>query len=220
MHKKILFCHIPKCSGTNINSNLSKKYNKNYIWYIHRILKYDNEKYNDYYKFAVIRDPIERLISVYFYQSNMISNLKNKKLLDFQDGNWKKIDNLFKKYNITDIYSFLNNYKIFYYNEIKPKILELKKNYKKINMSIYYVSCYIPQYLFILDNNYNLLVDNVINIKDINKFMYNKFKIKNNTKLNTHKNTNDNYYNYVTEKNKNDIKEIYKKDYLYLFNKH
>ena len=86
-------------------------------------------------------------------------------------------------------------------------------------MSIYYISCYIPQYLFILDNNYNLLVDNVINIKDINKFMYNKFKIKNNTKLNTHKNTNDNYYSYVTEKNKNDIKEIYKKDYRYLFNK-
>ena len=53
---KILFCHIPKCSGTNIHYFLNKKYtNKKYKWYIHRILKYDYKKYKDYYKFTVIK---------------------------------------------------------------------------------------------------------------------------------------------------------------------
>ena len=61
-------------------------------------------------------------------------------------------------------------------------------------------------------------MDDVININDIETFMLNKFEIKmNKTKINTHPNTDDNYYKYLSEKNITDIKEIYKEDYKYLF---
>ena len=216
---KILFCHIPKCSGTNINAHLVYNKPENYVYYIHNILKYDIKKYESYYKFAIIRDPIEKIVSVYFYQTSVINRLKAENSLShYQEGNWKRIDNLYKKYNITDVYSFLNSYKTFYNNEIKPEILELKKHNETKNMRNFYIVCFLPQYLFICDDNYNLLVDDIVNINDCDKFMYNKFGITlNNQKLNTHINSNDKYYNYLTQQNINDIKEIYKEDYAYLF---
>jgi hypothetical protein len=218
---KILFCHIPKCSGTNINHNISLKYKENYKYYIHRILQYDLHLFKNYYKFAIIRDPIEKLVSLYFYQLGRIDNMKHENCLSTcEGGNWLKVSNLYKKYNIIDIYSFLNSYKIFYENEIKPEILELKTHNEKINMTSFYIIGYLPQYLFICDNNYNLLVDDVINIKDCDNFMKKKFDITlPKKKLNLHKHSNDNYYNYLTEQNINDIKEIYKDDYTFLINK-
>jgi hypothetical protein len=215
--RKILFVHIPKCGGTNINEYIKNKY-KYYEWYIHRILKYDLHKYNEYYIFSVIRDPIKRLISLYFYQTNMINRLIKINLLnDFQEGNWKKLHLLYKKYNIETITSFLNNYKLFYENEVKPFILDLEKYNNSINMTIFYLVGFLPQYLFICDDDDNLLVDEVVNIDNCEKFMLNKFGISLGKKINIHINSNDNYYNYTTPENISDIKEIYIKDYKILF---
>lgn len=220
---KILFCHIPKCSGLNINHYLSKKYETEYVWYIHRILKYDILEFDNYYKFAIIREPIERLVSLYFYQSNGIEYLKNQTnlLRTFQGENWYKLSEVYKKYNISDITSFLNNYTTFYNNEVKPILPNLNIYNETVDMSTFYLVGFIPQYLFICDDNFNLLVDDVVNIKDCSTFMYNKFGIEldNTKKLNTHKNSNDDYYSYLTEQNINDIKNIYEIDYKYLFNK-
>ena len=217
--KKILFCHIPKCSGTNINYYLSIKKKYNYKWYIHRILQYDIQQYNDYYKFTIIRDPIEKLVSFYFYSINNIQQFKNNGILEtYQCSTWSKISNLYIKYNINSINSFLDTYPIFYNNEVKPHISNLKHINKNYDMTIYYLVGFFPQYLFICDDKFNILVDDVVNIKDCNTFMLNKFGIKiSDEKKNTHNHTNDNYCKYLSEKNVIDIKEIYKEDYKYLF---
>lgn len=80
-------------------------------------------------------------------------------------------------------------------------------------MSIFYMSLFISQYLFICNDNKIILVDKVINIKTQNEILYNTFNIINNTKLNIHENSNNNYLNFCTDKNIQDIKEIYKDDY-------
>lgn len=217
---KVLFCHIPKCSGTNINYYLEKKSDIDYVWYCHRILKYDLHKYDNYYKFAIVRDPIEKLVSLYFYTTSVIKWCKaNNTLSNYQEGNWNTLANLYKKYIITDIKSFLNNYSVFYKIEIEPQIEKLKIHNAQKNMSIFYVVGFLPQYLFIFDDNFILLVDEVVNIKDSNTFMYDKFgiAIDDTNKLNVHEHSNDNYYGYLTEKNINDIKKIYAEDYRRLF---
>jgi len=215
----ILFCHIPKCSGTNTDEYLSNKFKHTYERYTHRILQYDIHNYTDYYKFTIIRDPIEKLVSLYFYQIHNITQLKESGSLETcQDGNWNKISTIYNKYNINSINSFLDNYPIFFANEINPYISNLKHFNKTTNMSISYIVGYLPQYLFICDDNFNILVDDVVNIKNVETFMLNKFGIEmNQTKINIHPNTNDNYYNYLSEKNIKDITEIYKDDYKYLF---
>jgi hypothetical protein len=210
---KILFCHIPKCAGTNVNFCLQKKLNSCYEWYVHRILQYEMEKYKNYYKFSVVRDPIERLVSLYFYQTNFIKELIRRNMLNYQEGNWQKVHDLYKKYNITDIYSFLKNFKTFYENEIQQFIPELNNLQKQQNMAIFFAVGYLPQYLFICDDNFSILVNDLINIKDVDSFLTNKFNIKSQTKVNTHKNSNDCYKDYITEENKKDIMNIYHQDY-------
>jgi hypothetical protein len=216
-NEMILYCHIPKCSGTNTNEYLSKKFKDNYKWYIHRILQYDIHKYTDYYKFTIIRDPIERLVSLYFYQTNNIKIFKERGTLEnFQGDNWNIISNLYNKYNINCINSFLDNYPRFFANEVKPYISNLKHINETKNMCEFYINGYLPQYLFICDNNFNILVDDIVNIENVESFMLNKFGIKmNKKKINIHTHTNDNYYKYLSEKNIKDIKEIYKEDYKY-----
>ena len=142
------------------------------------------------------------------------------KLATYQEGNWYKVSTLYKNYNIDSISSFLNNYPIFYDNEIKPHISNLIHINETQKMFQYYVVGYLPQYLFICDDSFNILVNDVVNIKDCDTFMFNKFDISQNQqqRLNTHSHTNDNYCEYLTEKNIEDIKEIYKEDYKYLFN--
>ena len=58
-------------------------------------------------------------------------------------------------------------------------------------------------------NNFKLLVDDVVNIKEINSFMKNKFDITlNDIRLNSHKKSKENYYTYLTPTNIKEIKEI------------
>ena len=219
MNKKILFCHIPKCSGTNTNNLLIKYKNEQidnitYVWYIHKILQYDLNIYNDYYKFTIIREPIQKLVSLYFYQISNINYLKKKNdLKTYQPENFNKISILYEKYNITDIYSFLNNYKKFYYTEIEPYISKLKMINSTENMTTFYVTGFLPQYLYICDDNKKILVDDVIDIKNQNEFLYKKFGIINNSKTNCHEHSNENYTNYLSQQNITDIKEIYNIDY-------
>ena len=134
-------------------------------------------------------------------------------------GNWYKLHNIYKKYNIIDITTYLKNYKLLYDSEIKPRLINLKKYNEKKNMCIYWIGLFLPQHLYILDDKFKPLVNDIVNINNIKTFMKNKFNIEmDNKKRNSHKNSNDNYLKFVNQQNIKDIKEIYKNDYKYLFN--
>jgi hypothetical protein len=219
MNEKILFCHIPKTGGTYFNSRLEK--NNNYELYCHKILKYDIKKYKSHFKISVIRDPVKKIVSTYFYHQSMIKRLISKNILEsYQYSNWKKVKELYDKYNIQNVYDFLNNFKKIYFNEIAIDYENLKEiqNKKQYNMFCYYKVVFYPQHWFICDNNENILVDKIILNANIDSELLSIFNIKKSNKLNTHIYSNDNYYDYVTEENIKDIKEIYEKDYKILFN--
>ena len=207
----IPFCHIPKTAGTNINDKFKKK-NFNYKYYCHKILKYDNDIYNDFYKFSVIRDPFDRVISVYFYTKGVIDRLfKNNKIKNHQLGNWNKLYNIYKKYNINSIYDYLNNYKKIYYDLIFPKINKLKFYNENYNMQYYYIVLFLPQYLFICDDYDNILVDEIFNINNLNK-LEDKFSIDLINRINKSK-KDDFDINKIDKDIIINIKNIYKKDY-------
>ena len=219
---KIMFCHIPKCGGTYVTSQM-KKYEKTtklvkYAVSQHRIMKCEKSKYSKYYRFTSIRDPVKRVISAYFYIVNGIKNTAPRHL-DIACG---YVIDAFKKYGITDIISFLDNFQKMYNDKFKPFVLDPKRINKNLDdfhkgTTRLITQGFYPQYLFIMDDNYELLVDDVVDINDIDKFLKNKFGIEPGEKVNTHDHTNDSYMSYVTPEHLKMIKKIYAKDYKYLF---
>ena len=90
---KMIFLHIPKTGGTSIEKSLNllniyngyginKKNKAMQHFDSHEYKKHlGKEKYNQYYKFTIIRNPYEKVISDYFWLKN-IAHLEND---DFQN---------------------------------------------------------------------------------------------------------------------------------------
>lgn len=79
-NKKILFIHVPKTGGSTIRFILKKKYPSAKIisdqWKHSSINDYIKEGYNidDYFKFAFVRNPWDRLLSNYFFRIQLLQS--------------------------------------------------------------------------------------------------------------------------------------------------
>lgn len=84
--KKLIYIHIPKTAGMSMSKTFDQKWDINN----HSLIsKYREAEYDDYSKFAVIRNPHSRLFSVYnyitrkhYYDNNYICG-PNKEWLSF-----------------------------------------------------------------------------------------------------------------------------------------
>lgn len=91
---KYIFIHIPKCAGTSIEYVLNKRPhrewdNSNKIWVQHataqQIKKLYCHNYEDYFSFAFVRNPWDRVVSDYFWVRRDLKikgSLKNYLLLE------------------------------------------------------------------------------------------------------------------------------------------
>jgi hypothetical protein len=90
-NKKILFIHVPKTGGSTIRSILKKKYPSAKIisnpWEHSSINDYIKEGYNidDYFKFAFVRNPWDRLLSNYFFR---IQRLQSEETASVRFRDW------------------------------------------------------------------------------------------------------------------------------------
>lgn len=217
----MIYIHIPKTSGTYVEQYLIKNKIK-HIYYCHKfIMLDDNLKLNNEI-FTTIRDPIQRMISTYFYSIKYLNNkiwynLKNKtaKQTHF------KVKELYEKYNIKNIYDYINNYE-YIYNEIYEEI----DNYEKINslqknndMTQYYGGLFYPQYIYLIDKENNLISDNIINISntnlndELNIFFKKNYKYT--EKINVSNKKNINYYDFFTKESLIKTIKILKNDYIF-----
>lgn len=67
-NRRCIFIHIPKCAGTSVLSDISKNkkiYRDHCTWYEFYIA--NNYKFKTYFKFSIVRDPVDRLNSLYRY---------------------------------------------------------------------------------------------------------------------------------------------------------
>lgn len=78
MNKNILLTHIPKTGGVSLNYLLTANPNIKYKHCFHVPLKFVIDDYKDYYKIAVVRDPVERVISGYYYIKSVKENHKKQ----------------------------------------------------------------------------------------------------------------------------------------------
>lgn len=203
--KKIIFIHIPKNCGNSIKRLLTKE--KNIILYDKfnnifqtgkKLSDYEKDEYLDiYYKFAIIRNPWDRLVSYYFHikryleiKINFRRELEVKYGLDIsQISNRKIIENL--KYLDTLEYSeeFINY--LTKKNIIQKRIDEIKLNklvdinklnmYKKHNFKSFwnyviknkdiqhYNFLKTSQYDYIKSNNEKNMINDIIRFENLNQ---------------------------------------------------
>lgn len=64
--RKVIYIHVPKTGGTSILSTLARHYTREHLtWRDYQ--RADARKFDDYFKFAAVRSPWDRLASFYRY---------------------------------------------------------------------------------------------------------------------------------------------------------
>ena len=139
--KDVYLVHIPKTAGMFITNVLKNELKDRYVGcnvvntgghlFMKLLLKKISDiNFSDVYKITIIRCPIKRFISAYFYLKNNLNNT-----------NFETVKDEFQKNNITSFSSLINL---------------LKTNYN----SVYNLAeSFYPQYKWITDDERNIIVD-------------------------------------------------------------
>ena len=216
--QKAIFIHIPKNAGTSIESVfLTQEYRDKYPISviqrhasIHEVKKVFPDKYNSYIKFAVIRNPYDRMVSWYHYIKQVAGEHNHKNMLnnkDMVEFNYSFLEFLQDPINITQ-----------YTTETIGKIIaeQLKYNIeynkqKEKMVRVHYKELFKPQKTF-LDKTVR-----IIKYEFLEEIFFKLFKVNLPVKNKTARNHYKNYYDDECEKL---VYKRYKEDFKeYKFNR-
>lgn len=103
---KVIFVHIPKTAGTSISYAIYGGISWPWHFNAQQCRSINTNKYNEYFKFAFVRDPVDRLISTYNYaqthvhenRGSSIEFLLNYSSFDEFVLNWLNSENVKNHY--------------------------------------------------------------------------------------------------------------------------
>ena len=179
---KTIFIHIPKTGGNSIYEALFNKKSNGHIRYS-QYEKKNRKKFQEYFKFAVVRNPWDRLVSAFYF-------LKNGGITPF-DKKWAQ-DNI-QEFNTFDefVIGWLNKEKINSETHFKPQTYWICDENKKIMVD------FIAR-LETIDQDF--------------LFIANKIGSKNKTIKKLNASSRLDYRKYYSDRTKNIIRNIYKDD--------
>jgi hypothetical protein len=190
---KCIYIHIPKTAGTSVERFLRDN-NKNGLDYhgvrdgrsLHHFTGFELKRelgviYNNYYKFTIIRNPYDRLLSEYYW-----TPIRG---IGYKSGQTK-----------ADFITYVSTV--------------VKNNLYNSNI---YNDHFIPQFMFIYNNN-KILVDQLFKYEDLDwTINYLKKKLEINANFPYLNKSNNIVKTEWTDKQKERIYKIYKKDFI-IFN--
>lgn len=180
---KFIFVHIPKTAGNGIIKSLFDKKAMGHYSVI-KYKKYNKNKFKKYYKFTIVRNPWDRLVSAFFY---------------LKQGGMSQADR-----------EFSNRY-IQKHDNFEEFILSLEdEEYKNIILSWIH---FIPQYNFVYHKG-KCLVDYIGKFENLEKsYKVISKKLNINKKLKKHNASKHKaYYKYYNKKMIDIVYKLYKKD--------
>lgn len=106
--KKAIFVHIPKCAGVSINKMFFGNLAGGHATLNDYTVIFEPKCINEYFKFTIVRNPWDRLVSAYFFLKSGGLNHEDRRFFEkelsqfnsFDDFviNWLTVDNI-KKYH-------------------------------------------------------------------------------------------------------------------------
>ena len=195
-HKyKFIFLHIPKCAGTSVNKMLSEKTNFDYkspnyeflygwcpkrkIFMQHATVQELFELdlisaniWNSYYKFTIIRNPWDRIISSFnwiksdlkingsltdfLFLKNKFSSISNPNPLTYRADHLKTQSEFifFEDFKLDNIFNFDDIHNINFNKLLNCKNLELE-HYKNSNLKKHYSNFYTNTQIKIVEKIYS-----------------------------------------------------------------
>jgi hypothetical protein len=191
--KKFIFVHVPKNAGTSLTQALGGQTNKDVWKHMEacQIKHWCNENYMDfgeYYKFAIVRNPWDRMVSFYHYtcQQEGISKRLQQTYIDMGFEEWLTTDHFYTKEG-----------------KIAPKDYVIP----------YQRRC---QSNWLLDNNHRSIVNDVFKFEELDKaipLLERKLQMKLNV---PHVNKSDHrqYREYYSESSKRFIERFFEQDII------
>lgn len=218
----LVFFHLPKNAGKSICEALQidKEFHPphlNQTVLLGDDIKesYTEKQWNSLTKFTIIRNPWDRLVSLYHFRKkerDLLIRLENRGMWEADGGDKDQEGWTFKKWLFTSETAGVENYGVFLaYKDI------IKNN---PNTKVFFRSTvdYINQIDLITDPNNNLYVDYVLRFESLNKDfneMFSKLNLEtpnlpqNNTSNHKH------YREYYDDETKNFVDQLFKKDIEY-----
>lgn len=199
--KKILFLHIPKTGGSSVVQNkkilesCSLKINGHTTLLGIKRLKDINLNLNEYKKVCIIRDPIRRFVSAFFYLSKYHGS----------DSDWQK----FKKFiKIKDINKYIEKLSI----EDKIILTDLNSRHSAFCKELAPMVHFHPQARWVVDGENKINIDYICNIKSMSESIPKIFKIPHSEFPKENVNKNKPKVK-ISEENILKLKKIYEVDY-------
>ncbi len=186
--RKCIFVHIPKAAGVSLNSNLFGNLGGSHLSIFFYMRTFSPRDFNKYYKFTVVRNPWDRIVSAYFFLKAGGFNTNDKEWFN---------RNLAKYESFEDFVS----------NWVQPgnidRYIHFRPQYKLIS------ACG----MIMVDKVYKIENMNQV-IEDLNKKLGTSLKPTHQNK--TQQRDND-YKQYYNDKTRAIIEKVYRKD-IELFN--
>lgn len=123
--KKCIFIHIPKNAGTSVLRSLGYGGGRQHCSYQYYLMS-DSEKFHKFFKFTIVRNPYDRLVSGYWYMKNggnKRSDMKFKEILDEQYPDFRSF-----------VFGFLDKDRIHEIKIFNPQYIYLFDHYDNLRV--------------------------------------------------------------------------------------
>lgn len=183
-----IFIHIPKTGGTSVTTALFNKKSGHYRSEEFEI--FDSRKFNNYFKFAFVRNPWDRFLSAYLYLNK---------------GGDNSFDKAWSDSNLSEFNSFA---------EFTNSLTDEKQAANILSWMHF-----TPQYLYVCNHKSNIVVDFIGRFENLNEDyerIRNKLGISSELP-HLRKTKSNRYQDYYTEESRKIVANLYQKD-IEIFN--
>ena len=180
----ILFLHIPKCAGVSVNNSLYGSLGAGHTTLNNALIGLGPFEYTNVFKFTIVRNPWDRLVSAYFFLEKGGFGERDKNFFNENLSNYRDFDDF--------VLNWVTKKNVMLWNHFIPQSIFLSISDTKVDLDFL---CFFES----LEEDFKCIYD---------AKRWESFKTLSDTNGSDHKN----YRQYYTDASKKVVEEVYADD--------